>query len=161
LGSSSKGPTLRSSAPARARRNEAGSRGGSGATRPPAPGLTRDGELASGGGQRGDREPGWREPRFLTLVIVPALLAPVSWARQRRLRGVLELHVHHDDGRREGHLVVVDDGVVSGNRLPEADVVDPDLPQLSGAIVDVGERDTPALLVDEQDALRVGVLRQL
>src|SRR5437879_3394511 len=45
--------------------------------------------------------------------------------------------------------------------LPEGHVVDPDLPQLARAVVDVRERDHPRLLVDEDDALAVGVLRQL
>ena len=40
-------------------------------------------------------------------------------------------------------------------------VVDPHLPELAVAIVDVGVGDDHRLLVDEDDALAVGVLRQL
>src|SRR5204863_5072113 len=98
----------------------------------------------------------------LTLMVVPALLAREPRARKRGLRRVLELHVDHDDGGRERHLVLVLDHVRPDRRLrPEADVVDPYLPELAGAVVDVRVRDTPRLLVDEEDALAVRVLRQL
>src|SRR6185503_17434307 len=45
--------------------------------------------------------------------------------------------------------------------LAEAEVVDPDLPELARAVVDVRERNRPALLVDEDHALAEGVLRKL
>src|SRR5438034_1192491 len=45
--------------------------------------------------------------------------------------------------------------------LLEAPVVDPDLPQLARAVVDVRIGHHPGLLVDEDDALAVRVLREL
>src|SRR5438128_11931424 len=112
--------------------------------------------------QRRDREPVARDAGLVALVVIPALLARKARARQRRLGCMLELHVHHHDRGREGQLVLVLDhtGAVEG-LLPEAHVVDPDLPQLARALVDVAVRDAPGLLVDEEDALAVGVLRQL
>ena len=52
--------------------------------------------------------------------------------------------------------------VRAGERLlPEGEVVDPDLPELAGAVVHVAVRDRVDVLVDVEDALRVGVLREL
>src|SRR5207249_3273073 len=51
-------------------------------------------------------------------------------------------------------------GAVEGLLL-EAPVVDPYLPQLARAVVDVRVGHHPGLLVDEDDALAVGVLREL
>src|SRR3989442_11087901 len=68
---------------------------------------TTSGPLVARVHQRRDREPVVGDPRLLALVEVPALLAREAMARQRCLRGVLELHVHHHDRRRETHLVLV------------------------------------------------------
>src|SRR5262249_27585711 len=107
-------------------------------------------------------EPVVADAGLLTLVEVPALLPGEAMARERRLRGVLELHVDHDDRRGELHLVGVLDGTATFERaLAESVVVDPDLPELARLVVDVRERDRPGFLVDEDDALRVGVLREL
>src|SRR5207249_10943453 len=112
--------------------------------------------------QRSDREPFLRHAGLLTLVEVPALLPGEAEARERGPRGVLELHVDHHDGRAEGHLVRVLDGARGLEGFPaETPVVYPDLPELSGAVVDVGVRDQPGFLVDEDGALAVGVLGEL
>src|SRR6059058_4751387 len=112
--------------------------------------------------QRRDREPVVGDAGLLALVEVPALLAREAVARQGRLGGVLELHVDHDDGGYEPHLVgIVDDVGALERLLPEAHVVDPDLPELPRPVVDVRERDDPRLLVDEDHTLPVGVLREL
>src|SRR5947208_1405674 len=112
--------------------------------------------------QRGHREELVGDPCLLALVEVPALLAREAVARERRLGRVLELHVHHDDGGLEPDLVrVLDHARAVEGLLLEAPVVDPDLPQLARAVVDVGVWDHPRLLVDEDDPLAVGVLRQL
>src|SRR5438445_538797 len=67
-----------------------------------------------------------------------------------------------DDRRDEAHLVrVFDRGGALEGLLLEAHVVEPYLPQLARAVVDVRVRDHPRLLVDEDHALAVGVLRQL
>src|SRR5438552_11971812 len=112
--------------------------------------------------QRRHREELVADPRLLSLIEVPPLLAREAWARERRLGRVLELQVHHHDGGLEAHLVRVLDhaGALEGLLL-EAPVVDPYLPQLARAVVDVRVGDHPRLLVDEDDALAVGVLRQL
>src|SRR2546430_12585965 len=130
------------------------------------PSPTRDGvsgrQLMPGVHQRGHVEPVLGDAGLLGLIEVPALLAREARARERRLGRVLELHVDHDDRRDEATVLAVVDhvGALEGLRA-EAHVVDPDLPELAGAVVDVGERDDPRLLVDEDDALAVGVLRQL
>src|SRR5213076_985250 len=112
--------------------------------------------------QRRHREELVADPRLLSLIEVPPLLAREAWARERRLGRVLELQVHHHDGGLEAHLVRVLDhaGALEGLLL-EAPVVDPYLPQLARAVVDVRVGNHPRLLVDEDDALPVGVLRQL
>src|SRR5207249_5778548 len=100
--------------------------------------------------QRRDREPVVGDARLLALVEVPALLAREAQARQRDLGRVLELHVDHDDGRREDALL----GILDRARedlLADRDVVDPDLPELPRPVVDVAVRDAPGLLVDEED----------
>src|SRR5262245_58965097 len=99
----------------------------------------------SGRDERRDREPVVRDPRLLTLVEVPALLAGETRARQRSLGGVLELHVHHHDGRNEPHLVGVRDGVAARDRLPVDPVVVSDLQKLTGANVVVGVGDVQIL----------------
>src|SRR5438445_2922274 len=116
----------------------------------------------SGVHQRGHREPVVGDARLLALVEVPALLAREARARQRGLGRVLELQVYHDDRRDEAAVLPVVDhvGALEGLRA-EAHVVEPDLPQLAGAVVDVGVRDDPRLLVDEDHALAVGVLWEL
>src|SRR5438128_10596524 len=107
--------------------------------------------LVPGVHQRGYVEPVLGDARLLGLVEVPALLAREARARQRGLGRVLELHVDHDDRRCERQLVLVLDHVRAlEGLLPVAHVVDPDLPQLARAIVDVGVRDAPGLLVDEE-----------
>src|SRR5207248_6928075 len=112
--------------------------------------------------QRRDREPVVRDPRLLALVEVPALLAREAVARQRGPGRVLELHVDHDDRGGEDALVRVLDGLGDvENLLADHHVVDPDLPQLAAAVVHVRIRDAPRLLVDEEDALAEGVLREL
>src|SRR5213593_2172211 len=118
--------------------------------------------LVPGVHQRGYVEPVLGDARLLGLVEVPALLAREAGARERGLGRMLELHVHHDDRRDEAAVLPVVDhvGALEGLRA-EAHVVDPDLPELAGAVVDVGVRDDPGLLVDEDDALAVGVLREL
>src|SRR5207249_3976234 len=129
---------------------------GSGEERSPRSGRAPDGPPGSmpRGHQRRDREPVLGDALLLTLVEVPALLPREAMARERRLGGVLELHVDHDDRRLEAHLVLVlDDARPVEGLLPEAPVVDPDLPQLARAVVDVGERHRHRLLVDEDDAL--------
>src|SRR5437870_10499540 len=119
-------------------------------------------DLVPGVHQRGHVEPVLGDARPLALVEVPALLTREARARERRLGRVLELHVDHDDRRDEAHLVrVFDRGGALEGLLLEAHVVEPYLPQLARAIVDVRVRDHPRLLVDEDDALAVGVLRQL
>ena len=75
---------------------------------------------------------------------------------------MLELHVDHDDRRDEAHLVrVLDRGGTLEGLLLEAHVVEPYLPQLARAIVDVRVRNDPRLLVDQENPLGVGVLREL
>src|SRR5689334_16109219 len=112
--------------------------------------------------ERRDREPVVGDAGLLPLVEVPALLAGEARARERRLGRVLELHVDHDDGGDEPALVRILDGVRALERLlPERHVVDPDLPELTRAVVTVRERDDPRFLVDEDDPLPVGVLGKL
>src|SRR5439155_11720483 len=112
--------------------------------------------------QRRDREPVVRDPRLLPLVEVPALLARETMARERGFGRMLELHVDHDDRGGEDALVRVLDGAGGVENLPaDHHVVDPDLPQLAAAVVHVRVRDAPRLLVDEEDALAEGVLREL
>src|SRR5439155_15957984 len=72
--------------------------------RPSVPSVTRVDE-------RGDREPVVGGADLLALVIVPALLAREARARKRGLGCMFELHVDHDDRRRERQLVLVLDHV--------------------------------------------------
>src|SRR3989442_2010101 len=118
-------------------------------TEPPASRLAAPSEgsprlrsvLVAGVHQRGHVEPVLRDAGLLGLIEVPALLAREARARERRLGRVLELHVDHDDRRDEATVLAVVDrvGALEGLRA-EAHVVDPDLPELAGAVVDVGER---------------------
>src|SRR5262249_3528295 len=133
--------------------------------RRPSTGDERDGTragLVAGGDECRHREPVGGGSRLLALVEVPPLLAREAVARQRGARRVLELDVDHHDRRAEGHLVgILDDPGALGRLAPEPPVGDPHLPQRAGAVVDVREGNQPRFLVDEDDALRVRVLRQL
>src|SRR5205823_4282996 len=110
--------------------------------------------------QRRDGEPVVRDAGLLALVEVPALLAREAVARDRRLGGMVELHVDHDDRRREDAFLGILDPAAD-DLLADGDVVDPDLPELARAVVDVRVRDAPGLLVDEENTLAEPVLRQL
>src|SRR6266481_1558148 len=97
-------------------------------------------------------------PRLHALVEEPTFLAVL--ARVRNVGTVEQLHVGHDETGVPVPLLVV--LRPAGERLgAELVVVDPHLPELAVAIVDVGVGDDHRLLVDEDDAFAVGVLRQL
>jgi hypothetical protein len=107
----------------------------------------------AGGGHRRDREVLGRRPRELSLVEEPPLLAREPRAREARLRRVTELNVDHDDRGQEGHLRLVGRIRSREGLLPEAEVVDPDLPEIAGAVRDVRVEDGVGLLVDEDEPL--------
>src|SRR4030095_2126611 len=92
------------------------------------------------------------------LMKVPPRLARIFGARQSRTGRMGELHVDHADAGEEGHVRRVGLAVAGRGPGAEAPLVEPDLPQLAGLVVDVAVGDEVRLFVDEEDALAVGVL---
>src|SRR5574337_1256923 len=108
-----------------------------------------------------DREEVLGQADLFTLIVIPALFTRILRARERGFGGMAELHVDHRDTRLEGHLVRILGAVARGRPLLEAPLVHPHLPQLTGAVEDIAVRHEVGFLVDEDQALAVGILWQL